>query len=822
MDTDVRNRKKKASAKSNGNSIKSDVVDDDLLKKKVAEKLKTVNSERRRDSGDGESAPDTPPPEVAPDSKGDLSDSKLQGLKSSKKADKRQLTNGFARRTSDAMQLSNLSISLSLDAVSITLFTVALAIRVWRLDTPRGVVFDELHYGKYVGHYLQNTFFFDSQPPFGKQLIALVAYFAGFTGDYKFERIGGVYDDTVPVVALRLVPAIFGSLLMPTVYKLMLELRTGTCTALLAAVLLTIDNAMIIQTRHILLEGPLLFFGLYGILCVLRLRRYYSCPFSLPWCLNLCGAAVCLTAASCVRYFGLFTFLLGVLILAYDFWQMVADRAVSDRQLLGHFLSRAFVFITIPVALYLTCFYVHLSILYKAGPNDNVMSSSFQASLEGGLASIISNQPVQVVHGSQITLRHSHNRACWLHSHDALYPSKYADGRGSSHQQQVTCYSYKDVNNWWIIKKPHNTDLVVGEPLEPIKDGDVIQLVHGLTSRALNSHDVASTMSPHNQEVSCYVDHNVSMSAQNLWRVQLLNADQTQGMWRAVESQLLLIHVNTSTALKFSGRQLPEWGFKQHEVVTDKNLDQDDVVWNVEEHRYSRAEDKKERERELISSEMIPMERRNLTFWSKLYELQYKMLFNNQENVAGHMYASDPLDWLLLKRGVAYWIDTESNAQIHFVGNMVTWLSGTFAIVLYSAFLLFYVLRRQRSCYDLPEDSFQKFCNFGQILGTGYLIHYLPYFLVDRTLFLHHYMPAYVFKVCLLSVVVDHLHYFIRTVLKQKILSWLYLCLVGVWLLGVLYVFSVFMPVTYGNVALTAQQVEDLTWRDSWTLIVHK
>lgn len=44
-------------------------------------------------------------------------------------------------------------------------------------------------------------------------------------------------------------------------------------------------------------------------------------------------------------------------------------------------------------------------------------------------------------------------------------------------------------------------ELVVTEPQEPIKDGDIIQLVHGLTSRALNAHDVAAAMSPHNQEV---------------------------------------------------------------------------------------------------------------------------------------------------------------------------------------------------------------------------------------------------------------------------------------------------------------------------------
>ena len=68
---------------------------------------------------------------------------------------------------------------------------------------------------------------------------------------------------------------------------------------------------------------------------------------------------------------------------------------------------------------------------------------------------------------------------------------------------QISCYSYKDVNNWWIVKRPDREDLSVQEPLDSIKDGDHVQLVHGMTHRALNSHDVAAPMSPHNQEVMC-------------------------------------------------------------------------------------------------------------------------------------------------------------------------------------------------------------------------------------------------------------------------------------------------------------------------------
>ena len=79
----------------------------------------------------------------------------------------------------------------------------------------------------------------------------------------------------------------------------------------------------------------------------------------------------------------------------------------------------------------------------------------------------------------------------------------------------------------------------MSKPSEPIKHGDVIQLVHGITSRALNSHDVAAPMTPQSQEVSCYIDYNVSMSAQNLWTVHIVNKEQTGSVWHAIQSEVI-------------------------------------------------------------------------------------------------------------------------------------------------------------------------------------------------------------------------------------------------------------------------------------------
>ena len=137
----------------------------------------------------------------------------------------------------------------------------------------------------------------------------------------------------------------------------------------------------------------------------------------------------------------------------------------------------------------------------------------------------------------------------------------------------------------YLICDPDKEDLKVIEPLDMIKNGDVIQLVHGMTHRALNSHDVAAAMSPQNQEVTCYIDYNISMSAENLWRVDITNQDENDNVWHSIGSQVRLIHVNSEQALRYSGKVYADWGFHQNEVVCDKQIAQLDTIWNVEEHR---------------------------------------------------------------------------------------------------------------------------------------------------------------------------------------------------------------------------------------------
>lgn len=719
--------------------------------------------------------------------------------------------------TQEKRRKSTLQLHIELDLVSMILFVIALCTRIYNLAEPKHIVFDELHYGRYITLYTKGVFFFDVHPPLGKQLLFLAGRLAGYDGNFTFDRIGSPYTDNVPIYALRLVPAIAGSLLVPLAYHLMLEVSASQWTAILAALLVLFENSLLAQSRFMLLECMQLAFGLAGVLCATRSTRRHGINAA-AW---LLCASVLLGCCFSIKYSGFYTYILAIFLIGRQIWGWLGEpHSGSGLQLSLSTIWRMLMLTIVPFLVYISVFYLHLKLLPKAGPHDSVMTSAFQASLKGGLASITHGQPLHVAHGSQITLRHTHGRTCWLHSHAHVYPVRYTDGRGSSHQQQVTCYSFKDVNNWWIVKRPDRSALAVESPPDIIRHGDQVQLLHGITSRALNSHDVAAAVSPQAQEVSCYIDYNVSMPAQNLWRVEIENRVSDDSTWDGIRSIVRLVHVPSGAALRYSGRQLPEWGFHQHEVVADKTLHQD-ALWNVEEHRYTKSEDRKERERELVTAEMIPTAVTQLSFWEKFAELQHKMFFHSNTAPHGHMFASEPADWPLLARSVAYWLSHTSNAQVHLIGNLVTWYAGTLSVVLYSSFLAAYALLMRRSRESQVITTWQQFTDAGAVFFFGYLLHYVPYFFMERTLFLHHYLPAYIFKILLLAYIINHAHCVLQNYVSKRAANLFVVC-IAIWLIYVIRTYKKFTVLNYGNTDLTESDLINLRWKDTWDFILHK
>lgn len=713
-----------------------------------------------------------------------------------------------------------LVVTAQVDLVLVLVSVLAFWTRLSRLSYPNAVVFDEVYYGQFVSLYLKRVFFVDdSGPPLGHMILALGAYLGGFDGNFAWNRIGAEYPSSVCVWSLRVLPALCGSLCVPLVYLLTLELRFSHLSALGGALLLLLENSLIVQSRFMLLESVLIFFVLLAFFSYLRFRNAPVGSRSRYGWLLLSGASC--GAAVGVKYTGLFSYLLLVGVASVHTWNLIGDRTVGHLSVCVQCVCRIVCLLVVPVLLYVFWFYLHLNLLNLSGPHDQLMSSAFQATLQGGLSRITRGQPLEVAYGSQVTLRSSASQpiACWLHSHKANYPIRYENGRGSSHQQQVTCYPFKDVNNWWIVKDPSRQELVVGRPPQPVRHGDVIQLVHGMTSRFLNSHDVAAPMSPHAQEVSGYVNFNVSMAAQNLWRVDISNREAESDVWKTILSEVRLVHVNTSAVLKLSGSALPDWAFRQLEVVADRAATAagGSLLWTVEEHRYGISEEQKEREAELHSPTHIDVDRK-ISFWAKFLELQWKMLTVKQEE-SEHKYSSAPFEWITMETNIAYWLHASNNAQIHLIGNPVSWGVAAVSLLAYQLLAAAYLLRRRRGLKDLSESAWQRFVCLGCVCVGGWWINFFPFMLMDKTLFLYHYLPALSYLHLLSPALLEHTH---THLLRGEIYCRALRVGVASVFLAVFWSYWTFCPLTYGRPELSANQLQELRWRDSWDVLLRR
>lgn len=88
-------------------------------------------------------------------------------------------------------------------------------------------------FGGFASKYIKGKFFMDVHPPLAKLLITLAGYLAGFDGEFDFKDIGKDYvEPGVPYVAMRLLPAICGILLVPTMF---LTLKAAGCRTMTAA-----------------------------------------------------------------------------------------------------------------------------------------------------------------------------------------------------------------------------------------------------------------------------------------------------------------------------------------------------------------------------------------------------------------------------------------------------------------------------------------------------------------------------------------------------------------------------------------------------------
>lgn len=604
------------------------------------------------------------------------------------------------------------------------LVLVGAYVRMAGLAHPNSVVFDEVHFGGFAKKYILGRFFMDVHPPLAKMLFAAVATLGGFDGSFDFAAIGDVYPLSVPYVLMRGLPAAMG---LATVLLCYLTLRASgvrPIVSFLTALCLLFENSFVTISRYILLDAPLVFFIAAAIYAFKKFEVQQ--PFSLGWYRALLSCSVSLGLAFSSKWVGLFTIAWVGICCVVHMWLLIGDLKVSPCVVVKHAVARASFLLGIPVVLYLFMFSIHFELLGNDGDGSAFMSSAFRAGLNGSTVPRVTD--AQVGYGSVVSIRHVNTKGGYLHSHAHFY-------EGGSKQQQITLYPHLDNNNNWLIE-PYNES--IPNHFVPITDGTKIRLKHINTHRRLHSHDEKPPVSERDwqKEVSCYGYEGFGGDANDDWVVEVVKHKtpaNAQNEVKAMQTIFRLKHAMSGHYLFSSEVKLPAWGFEQQEVSAASQGARPLTHWYVETNQNHLNN--------VTETASYP----KLSFLEKVIESHKTMWKINSGLTSHHNWQSDPYEWPLLLRGINYW--SKDHTQIYFLGNPVVWWTASACLVGFAIHAFISLIKWQSGVAIASKKAVFNYNLQVFLYAGGWAVHYIPFFIMGRQLFLHHYLPAQYFAI---------------------------------------------------------------------------
>ena len=181
------------------------------------------------------------------------------------------------------------------------------------------------------------------------------------------------------------------------------------------------------------------------------------------------------------------------------------------------------------------------------------------------------------------------------------------------------------------------------------------------------------------------------------------------------------------------------------------------------------------------------------------------MWVTNAGLTSRHAYDSRPWHWPTLRRGINFWV--KDHRHIYLIGNPFTWWLSTASIASYLVLRVVLVLRQKRGYKDFHRSAVVKYDQMIGFLVMGWSMHYVPFFLMGRQLFLHHYFPALWYSVLTLSSVFDLVT---STMSPRRRIQ-----VVAVMMALAIWTYAHFSPLAYGN-PWTKKHCRDAKWLTTW------
>lgn len=699
-------------------------------------------------------------------------------------------------------------------AVPLIITAVSFYLRYYEIGSNNTVIWDEAHFAKFGSFYNKHTFYHDVHPPLGKMLCGLSEFLVGYqVSDYDFAS-GSTYPEDINYFGMRLFQVCFSCLLIPIAWLTCRSLNMNLLTSYFIVAMVGLESSFIVLGKFVLLDSFLFFFTALTILCLSQVHRYRKkegrCNLSTFWYILLGVSIGCVCS---VKWVGLFvTAVVGVYTIT-DLWVKFWDPSIGIIKYIKMWIRRILTLIVIPLCLYLIFFKIHLDLLYLPGEGSGSMNTLFQANMRH---TDIVSQPRFIQLDDIVTLRSQGPDSNLLHSHQQTYP----DG---SRQHQITTYGFKDSNNNWKISNPRE-----GQELkEFLKDGDTIRLSHVLTQGNLHTHYVPGHVSKNYWECSGYGNEEIGDPKDN-WIIeivsQLHSSNEEYAKLHEEDEQFTnYIHpVSTTFRLRnqvlgcylgTTGKSYPTWGFSQGEVVcleapelgSFSSYFDTAANWNVESIEESKLEPDTEYE--------YPKS----NFLKDFIQLQRSMAASNNAltpDPSKHdTIASSWWEWPLMWSGIRMSGWQQNMRKYYMFGNpFVIWFT-TLCLPLYVIAIAVILFKWKHQTLVLDEHSMWSIFMTAIVPLLGYIFHYLPFIVMGRVTYFHHYMPALYFAIFMCGFTVD----FLTSGLNKKVRIFVYFTLFST----LIFFFIIFSPTCLG---MTGASIDyrHINWLPTWKFSIYR
>jgi dolichyl-phosphate-mannose-protein mannosyltransferase len=422
------------------------------------------------------------------------------------------------------------------------------------------------------------------------------------------------------------------------------------------------------------------------------------------------------------------------------------------------------------------------------------MSTAFKSKLKGNTL----YGPLEVTDDSCIHLKNSRiGGGCLLSTAQSQYSNNW-----------VSTYLLDDPGlNWYIQKRPlpnEDNDIY-------IRDGDIIQLLHKesntyLTTTTYDNCPFTKSMKrviskeKFTESALWKIEFVKNPSIKNFINLQRGTYEEIPDVLHPIGTEFRLRNIKFNCLLRSHNVVLPmSMGWKRLETGCDFNHENStETLWHIEDNTSSYQKNL----RYLYNWNI------KQSFWRDFLDYHSAMINVNKmiEPFPRTVLRLDshPKKWPFLNVGVRMLNWDDKTVKFYLLGNPFIWWLGTLSIICISGASIFKI------------NSLIKFKNKKSIFAEcfvlgGWLINYVPFYIVGRMTYLHHYLVSLYFSILCLAIFID---FYILPLIRTPIIGRLFLIIFTTIAISVSIFFS---PFVYGFTG-PAINLKNRRWLKTWNI----